>query len=116
MAVALPLVVPAAEALWTAIVYVGSAMVAAAGMTAASKALEEEFREEAPGSVQSCPRAVPMPPPPECAELTALIEARVAELQQRYAEMLADIHGLYAIRPVPKPPFGSWPGHLQQYQ
>lgn len=116
MAIAAPLIVPAAEALWTAALYVASAIATAAGITAAGHAIDKEFSDRATTSAQSCPRAIPAPPPSDCAEIVALMEARIAELQLRYAEMLADKEALYPIRPVPKPPFGSWPGHIDRYK
>jgi hypothetical protein len=115
-AVAAPLVIPAAEALWAAIVYVGSAIAVGAGIAVATKAVDTEFSEEAPGAVGSCPKAIPALPPPHCAEITRLMEERIGELKQRYAEMLEDKHKLYAIRPRRIPKIGSWPGHVQQYQ
>ncbi len=115
MAIAAPLVIPAAEALWAAIVFVGSALAAAAGITAAGEAIEQNFREKATTKVESCSRARPVPPPPDCGPIVSLIESRIAELRQRHAEMLTDKHQLYPIRPAAKPPFGSWPGHIKQY-
>jgi hypothetical protein len=114
--VAAPLVLPAANAVWTAILFVGSALATAAGISVAADAIQEEFSDAAPSCTKGCSRPVPAPPPPRCAEILALIRARVAELQQRYAEMLVDKHGLYPIRPTKKPPFGSWDGHVVQYE
>ena len=115
MAIALPLIVPAAEAIATAAMYVGSAIVAAAGLNAAVNAIDKEFAESRSGAAATCAPATTQRPPPDCAELFALMAARITELKQRYAEMLADHKGLFAIRPAALPPYGSWPGHVQQF-
>jgi hypothetical protein len=116
MALAIPLAIPAAEAVWAGIVVVGSAIAVGLGINAASEAIDEEFSDAKPSAVQSCPVPKTTNPPPDCREITAQIQARVTELKQRHMEMLADKHGLYPIRPAAKPPYGSWPGHIQQYR
>lgn len=116
MVVAAPLVLPAAGAVLKAIAFVGSAIAAGLGIGALADAIDDEFPDKAPSSVQECDRAVPTPPvPPECGDIVRRMQERTQELRQRFEEMLEDRHGLYAIRPAAKPPFGSWPGHLQQY-
>jgi hypothetical protein len=57
MAVLAPLAIPAAEALWSAIVFVGSALAASAGIVALSEKIEEKFSNDKPSAIQSCPMA-----------------------------------------------------------
>jgi hypothetical protein len=116
MAIALPLIVPAGEAIAAAAAVVGSAIVAAAGIHAAATAIDKEFATDRPAAAKACPQALTKEPPPDCAQLVARMEARIAELKQRHAEMLQDQKGLYAVRPKSVPPYGSWPGHITQYK
>ena len=116
MVVAVPLVVPAAQALLAAIAFVGSAIATGIGIGMVADAIDEEFSDEAPSSTKTCERTTPMsPPPPECNDILRRIRERVQELRQRHQEMLEDRHGLFPIRPNAKPPYGSWPGHIQQF-
>lgn len=116
MAIALPLIVPAGEALATAAAYIGSAIVTTAGIHAAASAIDKEFAKGKPAATTACPEGLSREPPPDCAKVVTRIKARIRELKQRREEMLQDSKGLYEIRPRKLPPFGSWPGHVQQYR
>jgi hypothetical protein len=63
MAIALPWVIPAAQAALAAAASVGSAILIGLGLKKAVDAIEEEFSKDPPGCVQSCPQAVPTPMP-----------------------------------------------------
>ena len=54
--------------------------------------------------------------PPDCEGLRGQITLFRSELSQRYYDMLGDRHGLYKIRPHGFPPYGSWDGHVEQYE
>jgi hypothetical protein len=54
--------------------------------------------------------------PPDCEGLRGRITLFRNELSQRYFDLLEDRHGLYKIRPVGLPPYGSWSGHVAQYE
>ena len=72
MVAAAPLAIVAAEALEGAIVYVGSALAAAVGITAAADAVDKEFGESAPEAVKTCTADKARPPDDPCGELEEL--------------------------------------------
>lgn len=54
MAVAAPLVIPAAEALWEAIILVGSALATAVGIGIAKSEIDKNFSASSPAAKQPC--------------------------------------------------------------
>jgi hypothetical protein len=73
---AAPLVIPAAEALWGAMVFVGSALATAMGIVALSNAIDNEFSEAKSCAVQECPEKKRQ----ECGALRADILSKYQKL------------------------------------
>jgi hypothetical protein len=81
MAVAVaPLVIPAAEVAWAAIVSVGSALAGAVGIAALAKAIDDRFSDRGPTAVQPCPTIVLsstyVPPPKSLPGFPDTVNAR----------------------------------------
>jgi hypothetical protein len=114
MAIAIPAVVVAAEAVYDAILLVGSAMALGVGIAETQDEINKTFGDKEAAKVEECP--APPGEPPECETLQTQIRAVLNELKQRYAEMREDKYGLYPIRPARIPGVGSWPGHVQQFE
>jgi len=113
------LIPPAIEKLWF---WLGFGTTATVATMAAVENMNEA--NKAAGSSQSgttsytdaCSSCLP---PPDCSQKASEIEKTRNELKKRDSEMYEDQHDLfrqYYSESTPHPKYGSWEGHIRQFQ